>query len=230
MQAGTDYDTSRGDGNMADDENANRYWREVFKGAWRNTLRRVGWDPTKVILAIAAFIGSWTLGGIVFSATGAVLIGITALAPFIFVWGLLQAQADMYRDLERRQAASAAAGPRETNQPAIPKPDFDMWRHREKLSLIEAAQLWAGFRPSLSLGTRGSVKDTYAMLTGAIQKGELPFIPDGSIDPSARDTVRRMQQQNPHQNTQLTRAALKAFAIKYEYDPEFLRDRTIGAV
>jgi len=105
-----------------------------------------------------------------------------------------------------------------------PKPDFEMWRHREKLTLLEAAQLWSGARPSITLGTKGSIKDTYAMLSGAIQKGELKFIADGSIAPQARDTLRQMQQQNPHSNTQVTRTDLKVFARLHGYDPEFLRE------
>jgi hypothetical protein len=55
-----------------------------------------------------------------------------------------------------------------------------MWRHRENLSLLEAAQLWAEVRPNMTWGTRGSVKDTYAMLKGAIQKGDLAFDPEGT--------------------------------------------------
>src|ERR1700719_683153 len=55
---------AQGMGQMADDKLPDGYRRNVFKGAWKNTLRRVGWDPTKIILAVAAFIGSWMLGGI----------------------------------------------------------------------------------------------------------------------------------------------------------------------
>ena len=136
---------------MADD--ANQYWREVFKGAWRNTLRGYGWDPKKIILAIAGLIGSWMLGIVLVpaTATGAFLVGILILAPFVFVWGMIQAQADMYRDLAKKQSEPAVASVKvETNHLATPKPDYAMWRHQEELTLLQAAQLWAGVRPSLT--------------------------------------------------------------------------------
>jgi hypothetical protein len=186
---------------MSGDAPAADYWREVLKRACNNTLHRVGWDPTKVILAIAFLMGAWVLGIIVVPATnaGALLIGIAILLPFIFVWGVVQAQAHMYRDLMIKQSAPTAVAPvQATARPAAPpKPDFDMWRHKDNLTLLEAAQLWAEVTPSLTWGTRGSVKNTYAMLEGAIQKGELAFDPEGSINPSAWDTAVQMERKKP---------------------------------
>jgi hypothetical protein len=137
----------------------------------------------------------------------------------------------MYRALARQQSAppvSAVVAP-QTNHLATPKPNFEMWRHRENLTLLEAAQLWAEVRPSVVWGTRGAVNDTYAMLLGAIQKGELLFIPEGSMHPPAWNTAAQMEKKNPNPSTKLTRAGLKAFAAKYSYDSEFLRDPTGGA-
>jgi hypothetical protein len=220
---------------MAAGEKPDHYWRDVLKGAWASTLDLVGWDKKKALSTAFVPIGTLVVTGIAngFSSLSTIislLVGVVLLVPLLFLWGIIQTQADMYCALAKQQTAPASpvVAP-EINQPTMPKPDFDMWRHRDKLTLIEAAQLWAGFRPSLSFGTRGSVKDTYAMLTGAIQKGELPFIADGSIDPHSRDTLRQLQQQNPHPDTQLTRAGLKAFAAKNGYNPEFLRDRTTDA-
>jgi hypothetical protein len=217
-----------GEMTVADQKLPDDYWRRVFKGAWDNTLRRVGWDSTKVILSVAALIGSWMLGVILAPATttGALLVGIMILAPIIFVWGMVQAQADMFRDQMTKQSTSVEP----TNYLANPKPDFDMWRHRENLSLLEAAQLWAEVRPSMSWGTRGNVKDTYAMLEGAIQKGDLAFEPEGSIHPSAWNTAVQMEKKNPRPATKLTRNGLKAFATKHGYDPEFLQDRKTDAL
>jgi hypothetical protein len=219
----------RMEGGMSSDVPETDYWREVFKGAWKNTLRRVGWDPLKVILAVATLLGAWILGVTLapVTMTEAFLIGIAILAPIIFVWGMIQAQADMYRDLMAKQPTPATAvAPVQAsgNYLADPKPDFDMWRHRENLTLLEAAQLWAGVRPSMTWGTRGSIKDTYAMLEGAIQKGDLAFDPEGSIHPPAWDTAVQMERKNPRNSTKLTRAGLKAFATKYGYQPEFLKD------
>ena len=157
----------------------------------------------------------------------AFLIGLTMLAPFLFLWGIVQAQADMYGDLANKPIAPpapAVVAP-QTNHLATPKPDFEMWRHRESLTLLEAAQLWAEVRPSVGWGTGGLVNDTYAMLSGAIQKGDLSFVPEGSLHPPAWNTAVQMEKKKPNPATKLTRAALKAFATKYGYDPEFLRDQ-----
>jgi hypothetical protein len=164
---------------MVDQKLPEDYWREVFKGAWKNTLRGVGWDPLKFILAVATLLGAWILGVILVpvTTTEAFLIGIAILAPIIFVWGMVQAQADMYRDLLTKQSTPIVAAPVQVpaRPAAPPKPDFQMWGHKDNLTLLEAAQLWAEVTPSLTWGTRGSVKNTYAMLEGAIQKGELAF-------------------------------------------------------
>jgi hypothetical protein len=213
---------------VADPKLPDDYWREVFKGAWKNTLRRVGWDATKVILSIALLLGSYFLGIILVpaTATGAFLIGIAILTPIIFVWGMVQAQADLYRDLMTKQNTATPVGPVQTptDHLATPKPNFDMWRHRENLTLLEAAQLWAGVRPNTTWGVRGPVKDTYAMLEGAIQKGDLAFVPEGSSHPPAWNTAVQMERKNPRPATKLTRTGLQAFASKYDYDPEFLKD------
>lgn len=145
-----------------EDKLPEHYWHDVFNRAWGNTLHRVGWDTTKAILATAVFIGSWILGGAVYSATGGFLIGILMLAPILFVCGVIQAQADMYRDHAKRQSVAPSGLPLaapQTNHLATPTPDFEMWRHREQVTLLEAAQLSAGVRPSVSWGTRGTVND-----------------------------------------------------------------------
>jgi hypothetical protein len=205
------------------------YWRDVFKGAWASTLDLVGWDKKKALSAAFVPIGTLVITGIAngfssFSTIISLLVGVALLVPLLFLWGIIQTQADMYRDLAKQQTAPAppVTAP-ETNHLATPKPDFEMWRHRENLTLLEAAQLWAGVRPSVAWGTRGAVNDTYAMLSGAIQKGELSFLPEGSTHPPAWNTAVQMEKKNPNPSTKLTRTGLKTFAAKYSYDPEFLR-------
>jgi hypothetical protein len=199
---------------MMDDKDQ-QYWRKVLAGGLRNTFKRLGWDPTKAILGVAFFGGCWALGLSVVSQTYAFLLGLAGVIPFIFIWGVIQAQAEMYRELEAKlqvpaPSAAIATSP-STNYLADPKPDFGMWRHRPKLTLLEAAQLWVGVRPSVSWGTRGAVNDTYAMLVGAIQSGELKFIPDTTSHPPARATMIRMQRENPHSHTEILRKSLKEF-------------------
>lgn len=212
---------------MASEEH---YWRDVLKRAWASTLDSVGWDTKKVLSAIFVALGSIVITGITngfttISTIISLVIGAALLAPLLFIWGVIQAQADMYRDLAKQPSKPAVAAAPETNYLADPKPDYEMWRHRENLTLLEAAQLWAGVRPSVAWGTRGRVNDTFAMLCGAIQKGDLKFIPKEPVyNPSAADTVRQMEQKSPTTDTKVTRDGLKAFANKYGYDPEFLRD------
>lgn len=207
---------------MADDKKPDHYWRDVFKGAWDNSLHRVGWDSTKAVLATAAFIGSWILGGVVFSATGGFLIGIAILAPVIFLWGVVQTQAKMYCDLAKQQSTPAINAPIEPERKRR-APDFDKWRHVEILELGKAAQLWEGEVPGLAI--KGPAAETYEMLRAAVSKGELGFIPTGySLGQRADDSLQQAERRNPNTFTRVTRPGLQKFAATYGYDPEFLRD------
>jgi hypothetical protein len=104
-----------------------------------------------------------------------------------------------------------------------PPPDYDKWRHVPKLDLQTAAQLWSGEQPGS--GMFGAVQETYAMLCGAIQNGELEIALDETVDPRMRSIVRQRQMDNPRLDMKVTRTALQAFAKRHNYDPEFLRDR-----
>jgi hypothetical protein len=143
-----------------------------------------------------------------------------------FVWGIIQTQAKMYRELAAQPSAPAVVAPAQLDRTKAA--DFEKWRHVETLELPKAAQLWEGERPGIAL--RGRAAETYAMLCGAIKKGELTFITSAtSNDASFLDTAHQMERSDPQTYTKVTRAGLKAFAAKYGYDPEFLRDRTGGA-
>jgi hypothetical protein len=65
------------------------------------------------------------------------------------------------------------------------------------------------------------------MFEGAIQKGDLAFAPEGSSHSPARNTAVQMERKNPRPATKLTGTGLKAFASKYDYDPELLRIKTV---
>jgi hypothetical protein len=160
------------------------------------------------------------------TATGAFSIGIVILTPIILVCGLVQAQAQMFRDLLARRPEQVVPLQTRSIDKGNLKPDFKMWEHRENLTLLEAAQLCAEIRPSATSGTRGIVKDTYAMLEGAIQKGDLAFNPEGSIHASAWDTAVKAKKSKPSPSTKLTRMGLQKFAADHGYDPEFLKDRS----
>jgi hypothetical protein len=132
----------------------------------------------------------------------------------------------MYRALAKQQNTPAIASPVEPDRKRRP-PDFDKWRHVEILEVGKAAQLWEGEAPGLAL--KGAAAETYEMLRAAIRKGELGFITTNSPHPHADDTARQLERREPMTYTKVTRAGLQAFAAKYGYNPEFLRDRTPGA-
>ena len=74
------------------------------------------------------------------------------------------------------------------------------------------------------MGMFGDVKETYAMLSGGIQSGEIEIEGDPTIDPRMRNAVLQARRENPTPDMTVTRAALKTFAKLHGYDPEFLRD------
>ena len=104
-----------------------------------------------------------------------------------------------------------------------PRADFDKWRHVPKYDLQTAAQLWCGEQPAI--GMFGGVKETYAMLCGAIQTGDLQIGFNPTVDPRMQTIVRQSDMENPRPDMKVARTALKAFAKRHNYDPEFLRDK-----
>jgi hypothetical protein len=160
-----------------------RYWRRVLKGAWDKTVP-AGWNRHKIAAAIIPVIGALLAGGTISGAwniTGLTLGGLIGLAivlPVLFLWGVIETQAELYRAKSQSDDAATRERP--------PKPDYDKWRHVPKISLKTAAQLWTAQRPQM--GIFGEAMETYAMLRGAIQKGELVFEAEASIAPHMRDT------------------------------------------
>ena len=102
-------------------------------------------------------------------------------------------------------------------------PDYEKWRHVETMDLQTAAQLWSDEQPGM--GMFGEVKETYAMLAGAIGNGQLNFKMDQTIDPRMQNAIRERARENPNPNMKVTRDDLKAFAKLHGYDPKFLRDK-----
>jgi hypothetical protein len=204
------------------------YRRKVFRDAWERTWRLLGWSKEKAIGTAALVVGTILVGGVasLFSLVSnsiTVLAGVVVVAAGVFLWSVFETQAEMYHavsdEKERMTTKPEAAGGRRKRPPA----NFDKWRHVPKLELQTAAQLWSGEQPGL--GMSGEVKETYAMLCGGIQTGELMFELEDSVDPRMRDLVRRTQQDNPRPDMKVTRAALQAFAKRHGYAPEFLREQ-----
>ncbi len=203
---------------------SDHYWREVFAGAWGTTWRVLGWSKEKIAGAVAALIGTIIVGGaaagfnLVNSAISAT-VGVAVVAACVFVWGFFKTTAQMYRaaQVEKKQMNETGTGKRKR-----PRADFDKWRHVPKLELQQAAQLWSGEQPGL--GMYGEVAETYAMLCGAIQTGDLEIGFNQTVEPRMRGIVHQREMENPRPDMKVTREALRAFAKRHGYDPEFLRD------
>ena len=214
------------------------YWRTVVKNAWEKTRNPLGLTNEKISGALALAVGTLVVGG--FAALIALIepaiitiVGVTIVAAGLFVWGMLQAQAAMYHELDMGATQTLNDLRLENNQKIQhlektietlrrPAPNYDKWRHLSEMSLRMAAQLWSGEQPSMKLV--GEAKETYEMLRAAVQNREIPLVVQGSIDIRMLDTAQQIQARKANSETLVTRKALKAFAARYGYDPEFLRN------
>lgn len=209
------------------------YWRKVFKGAWGTTLNLLGWSRQKAVSGAVLLVSTVLFGGAaagfnLFTGSMSLLAGVVIVGAVVFVWGLFETQRAMYRELYRSMIVES--NKRATNNKTSggwagrerPPANFDKWRHVPKMDLTTAAQLWTGEQPGM--GMFGDVKETYAMLSGGIQSGELEIEADPTTDPRMRNAVLQRRRENPAPDMSVTRVALKAFAKLHGYDPEFLRD------
>jgi hypothetical protein len=200
----------------------------VLKRAWSTTLNLFGWSWQKAIGGAVVLVSAFLFGGVtagfnLVTGSTSLLAGLVIVGPMVFVWGIFQTQHEMYLELFREMIAASnkqASGGREGRK--RPPANFDKWRHVPKMDLTTAAQLWTGEQPGM--GMFGEVKETYAMLSGGIQSGEIEIEGDPTIDPRVRNADLQQKRLNPSPNLIVTRAALRAFAKLHKYDPEFLRD------
>lgn len=214
-----------------------RYWRTVLKGALKKSIP-VGWTRHKFAALAVPLIGALVMSGwsgawsaIPLTVGGA--IGCAVVAPILFVWGMFETQREMYEEAIGERAALAAELEKRVQVPPDgvetepqdqqgnpEKVDFEMYRHLRQMPLRTAAQLWAGQVPEMRI--RGNAKQTYAMLCGGIQSGELPF--EGGPLPGMHGANLKYYKQQPHQELVVTREGLKAFAAVHKYNPRFLRN------
>jgi hypothetical protein len=205
------------------------YWQQVIKGGWSKTYLPLGWDRKKVALALVTVLGAVVIGihyGLDAMMASIVPIMWTALpvilaAAILFVWGIIETQAKLYSDLSTSTATRIAELEAAISGSKEPTPDYESYRHVARLTLRDAAFLWTDIRVLAAMTPR--VRERYAMLCGAIQTGDLKFIPRTS-DPYMRDVRIRMERDNPRLDTIVTRTSLKEFAVRFGYDPIFLRD------
>jgi hypothetical protein len=202
------------------------YWRKVVSTAWDKTWRLLGWSKEKAVTGVIFLIATAVAGGLaaifhLISVSLAVIIGVSVAAISIFVWGVIETQAAVYSDLLQISKMRVAHLEAQMAHMMEPPPNYEKWRHVEKFTLRNAAQLWSGLRPQA--GLFGEARETYEMLRGAVQNGELDFEPDQSLEPHMREIRIRLIRKNPNADLLVTRKALRTFADLYGYDPPFLR-------
>jgi hypothetical protein len=202
-----------------------RYWRKVLSGAWDKTYKPLDWTAKKAAVVLVA-VGTIILTGVHLgpgamfaSASGYLwIIAPTAFAALVlFVWGCFQTTAELYTTSQTRITELEAA----LVEYQKPQPDYEAWRHVDRLTLREAAFLWCDVTPGPSMPL--NVHAWFNAFSSAIQRGELPFEHQPRAHVHA-ETERQLEKRNPMLSTVVTRTALKRFAKANDHHPMFLRD------
>ena len=110
---------------------------------------------------------------------------------------------------ESKRAVASISNPRKTS---------DAWKLVSTLTVADASRLWCDVEPGAT-----TTQDTIAWgraLTDAIKSGDLPIV---SRSDAGEDVIAR-ERSNPHYMTQVSRDALKSWAARHGYAPNFLRD------
>ncbi|WP_137044689.1 hypothetical protein [Pseudolabrys sp. FHR47] len=205
------------------------YWQKVLKTAGRETISSFGWNK-KTLAAVLTALGTVIVAGLrgdlstmTSSASGYFWL---ALAPFLaalvlFIWSIIETQAQMYADLSAATAFEIHTLKTESRLASARTPNYGAWSHVDRLSLKQAAFLWSDEEPGISMSK--NVTAWYYALSSAIQKGELKFEPHYS-GPMSKHIQYDMLKKNPNLDTVVTRSHLKEFASIHNYTPNFLKD------
>jgi hypothetical protein len=205
------------------------YWRKVLSGAWDRTYKPFGWNAKKVavvLIAICTIIAAGVdlgLAAMITSAVGYLWIAapVAFAAIVLFAWGFLQTTASLYADLSNTSRTAISELEAALAQYQKPPPDYEAWRHVDRLTLREAAFLWCDLSPGPSMPP--NVQAWFDAFCSAIQRRELPF----EHQPRAyghAETERQLEKRNPTLNTVVMRTALQRFAKANDHHPRFLRD------
>jgi hypothetical protein len=205
------------------------YWRKVLSGAWDRTYKPLGWNAKKfavVLIAIGTIVAADVHLGLAATITSAVgylwiAVPVAFAAIVLFVWGFLQTTASLYADLSNTSRTTISELEAALAHYQKPAPDYDAWRHVDRLTLREAAFLWCDLSPGPSMPP--NVQAWFNALGSAIQRGELPF----EHQPRAfghTETERQLEKKGPMLNTVVMRTALQRFARANNHHPIFLRD------
>jgi hypothetical protein len=197
------------------------HWHQVFVGAWDKSCKSLGWNKEKIVGVTVVFVGTIVVNGMRagFDAVGnakSILVGLLVVAPFIFLVGMIQTWWELNRGSDARQVQ------RWTERDVEAKPDYGKWGFKQIVDLKTAAQLWSGEMPEMRLSTKA--RETYEMLRGAVQDGQLQMIYKENDDIRLRDIWNKKQRDDAGPQTQVSRKALRTFAEKNGFDPDFLKE------
>ncbi len=205
------------------------YWVKVLAGAWGKTYQPLDWNRKKVgvvLLALGSFIAAGVQLGLAAMLTTATGLMWTAF-PFVFaalilfVWGVIETQANLYSGLAETTAARIGALEAALVSYETPSPEYEPWRRVDEMKLQTAAQLWCEEIPSMAVTPK--VRARLEALISAVKKGELEFVykHEGYGN---REELRKAAQLGAWSETTVTCSALKAYSKLHDYDPIFLRD------
>jgi hypothetical protein len=131
------------------------YWRKVLSGAWDRTYNPLGWNAKRVavvLIAVGTIVAADVhlgLAAMITSAVGYLWIAVPVAfaAIILFVWGFLQTTASLYADLGNTSRTTISELEAALAQYQKPAPDYEAWRHVDRLTLREAAFLWCDLSP-----------------------------------------------------------------------------------
>ena len=205
------------------------YWRKVLSGAFDKTYRPLDWSAEKAAVVLVA-VGTIILAGVHLgpaamfaSAIGYIwIIATIALAALVlFIWECFQTTAELYAELNTTSRTTIAELEAALSGYQKPPPDYEAWRHVDRLTLREAAFLWCDLSPGLSMPP--NVHAWFNAFSSAIQRGELPFEHQPRAHVHA-ETERQLEKRNPTLSTVVMRTALQRFAKANDHYPIFLRN------
>lgn len=97
------------------------------------------------------------------------------------------------------------------------KPNYDAWKLVGTLNVSNASRLWCDIEPGHPYSQESTA--WAAAMLDAIKSGALPVSPK----PHATKEMIAREQANPGWNTEVTREALRSWALKHGHCPTFLR-------
>jgi hypothetical protein len=189
------------------------------------------WRFIKRLKELWDWIGlAWQLASVLGLKGFAVFVGGTVWAmmlrlpaPFILMAGFCTLVAAVWFAIAPL-AVTALTQPKSsaTRTKASP-PNYSLWRNRSQIRLGDAACLFAELVPTSQNKIQPNVREFLSALVDAAKSGEMEFV---FRDPeSARSSAKgERERQYVDDDTKGTRQALRAFARKRLYTPQFLQD------